>query len=249
MKKIYLLISGLLLLGISANANNSTNTYSNQDPFVFLENGVEYAVFNNGEFDFNIIPRKSANISINTHNINLSFNSGRNYQPYIQKDRQGFITRINSTPIFYDRYGKVNRIGNIAIHYNYRGMVSSIGNLNVYYNNYGVVYHRRGYINRNNINYRPRYQFYKRTPVRKTIVYKNSNKRNYKYYSKNNKKTNRSHKYYNKSKSSNNSSKYKNKSSGKTKASPQKSTKKESYRQNSNSYRRNSSSSSRYTSN
>lgn len=255
MKKLYIFLTGCLFLSLTVNANNTNNRNAHQTPFIFIENGIEYAVFNNGEFDFNIIQRPTTNINIHTRIGNLSFNTGRDYEPYIQTNRYGAIIQIERTPIFYNRYGKVNRIGSININYNYQGLVSSIGNLNIYYTNYGTVYNRRGYINRLNINYRPCYQSYKRPIRSRAVTYtrprkqKNIVNRYYNSRKHNNNYSNKKNRNYNFSKNNNNSvkkgnnkssNKYtsKNKTSANSKVKKQKRNKKESYRGNSNSYRR-----------
>ena len=245
MKKLYLFIASCFLASIAVNAANTNNRYNNQTPFIFIENGVEYAVFNNGEFDFNIIHQPKANINIRTRNINLSFNTGYNYEPYIQKDRYGAIVQIERTPIYYNRYGKVTRIGSVLINYNHHGWVSNIGNLNIYYTNHGTIYNRRGYINHHNINYKPCYFAYKRPNHRRSIVhtkpYRQNNfvREHYNYKAKEHKDNyKKKHKYSHKNNSSEkNKSKYYKKEFKK-----QTNNKKETYRGNSNSYRRTSSS-------
>ncbi|ANW95269.1 hypothetical protein AXE80_02750 [Wenyingzhuangia fucanilytica] len=236
MKTLYLFLSGCLLLSLTANATNTDYKSTSQKPFIFIENGVEYAVFSNGEFDFNIIRQPTSGVSINTRNINISFNSGYHYEPYIKKDRYGAIVQIERTPIYYNHYGKVTRIGNVNINYNYQGWVSNIGNLNIYYTSYGAVHNRRGYVNRYNINYRPCYQSYQRPVVRRTIVYnkpyRNNTvvKRSYGHSTK--KQPNR--KYSNQRGYSQNKQRENNSKELKK----QDRNKKESYRENSNSYRR-----------
>ena len=251
MKKLYLFITGCFLASISVNATNTNNKYNNQAPFIFIENGVEYAVFNNGEFDFNIIHQPKANINIRTKNINLSFNTGYNYEPYIQKDRYGTIIQIERTPIYYNLYGKVSRIGSVLINYNHQGWVSNIGNLSIYYTNYGTIYNRRGYINHHNINYKPCYFAYKRPLLRRSIVHTKPYKQNnvvrerYNYKAKEHQKNHTKHHNYSYHKDSYDKSPKKH---YQKEIKKQKQTKKENYRKNSNSHRRTSNNTSKYIS-
>ncbi|NJB82588.1 hypothetical protein [Wenyingzhuangia aestuarii] len=240
MKKLFLFFASCFLITATASA---TTTYSNDTPFVFIENGVEYAIFKNGEFDFNIINPRTSRVNINTSFVNVSFNSGRNYAPYIQRNRYGDIVRIDNTSIYYDYNGRVNRVGSVAIRYNRSGYVQAIGNLNIQYTNYGRNYVCTGSVNRINYHYKPISRHYKKpTRHHHAYVVKKTPVRHYSYNRNTTKKS--PERYY-----SSNSSKRKDKidnSSKKREFTKQKTkketTKKESssssYRKNSNSYRR-----------
>ncbi|MDO6802091.1 hypothetical protein Q4595_06495 [Wenyingzhuangia sp. 1_MG-2023] len=236
MKKLIVLFSAVVLLQFSANA--AINHYE-EKPFVFVENNVEYAVFKDGQFDFNIIP-KSNNIHINTRNINVSFNTGQNYTPYIKHNRNGEIVQIENTSIFYDYYGRVNRIGNVSINYNRYGFINNIGNLTVYYHQNGAYNRSVGYVNRYNINYRPYRTTYTRPVTKRRVVVYNkpkyypSNKYYANKYNKKNKYTSKKTKEYNSTKSSQ-------KKSAKTEYTTKDNSESSvaySKRENSNSYRR-----------
>lgn len=157
MKKPFLILIASLLIGITAMANNYNR--QNSTPFVFVENNIEYAVFSNGEFDFNMIQPQRNQVHISNRNIHLSFNSGHNYNTYIHKNQYGDIININHTPIFYDRSGRVQQIGNINIRYNRFGYIHSIGQLNINYNTNGQ-YYCTGYVNTSNRYYQPRFRSY-----------------------------------------------------------------------------------------
>lgn len=246
MKKILLFFVACFFTATVVNA--TTNTRNTYTPFIFIENNVEYAIFKNGDFDFNVLNTRNSRVSINTGVVNLSFNTGRNYSPYIETNRYGEISLINRTPIFYDYKGRVSRIGTVNINYNRFGLVSSIGSLNIIYNSNGVFNRSIGYINLRNRHYTP----YSRSYVKPKIKNKVANKRgvyraNNTYYSNNN-----SRNYSSKNKVivnnnySTNSNKYKNKKSSKGNKIKNESTKKTSSsyeisyskRSNSNSYRR-----------
>lgn len=190
MRKLFILFA-VSLFAINVTYANTKN-YNNDTPFVFVENNVEYAVFRNGDFDFNVLNNRNSNVRINTSFLNISFNTGKNYSPYIETNTYGEISQINRTPIFYDYKGRVSRIGNINVNYNRFGMVNSIGSLTVLYNNNGVFNRCVGYINSRNRNYRsnsrvythPKYRNNKVTN-RNKVVYRTTKK----YNNKSNNKT------------------------------------------------------------
>lgn len=193
-------------------ANATTNNYNNDTPFIFIENNIEYAVFRNGDFDFNILNNRNSSVRVNAGLLNISFNTGRNYSPYVETNRYGEISLINRTPIFYDYQGRVSRIGNINVNYNRLGFVSSIGNLNVLYNRNGTYNCSTGYVNIRNRNYNSYSRAYvhptsRKKIIRERVAYRTTNKYNNRnrgvnYYHKN--KTNsKSNNYRTASKSSN----------------------------------------------
>ena len=172
MKKQFLFVIGLLFATV-ASANTSTY-YGHNKPFIFVEAGIEYAVFKDGQFDFNIIrPQSSVSVNINTGPINFSFNSGHNYDAFVQYDDYGAVVQIERTPIYYDYYGRVNRIGNIQLHYNNFGYADRIGRLNIFYNTNGIFDHCSGYVNSVSINYgyRPHHRYYRVPVVEHCVVY------------------------------------------------------------------------------
>ena len=189
MKKL-LILAGLIFSGLTALAI-TTNTTENVDTvtsingygnsFIFVESDIEFSVFRDGQFDFNILRNKSnVNVAIGTPNINFSFNSGYNYNPYVQYDEYGAIIQIENVIIDYDYYGRIIRAGNINIHYNNFGYVSRVGGLYVNYNRYNVFSHCTGFINTYNRNYiyRPWHDYY-RIPSRNYCVVYNRPYRQY----------------------------------------------------------------------
>lgn len=160
----------------------SASAYDNYNkPFVFLENGIEFAVFKDGQFDFNILnPVRNGYVNISTRNINFSFNTGHNYDAFVQYDHYGAVVQIENTTIDYNHFGRVRRIGNVLLYYNHIGLVSGIGNLHIAYNN-GYVAHCSGYVNNYNIDYafRPHHRYYRVPSANKCIVYNRPYRRNY----------------------------------------------------------------------
>jgi len=200
----FLLVSLGALASNSSNSNSTTlspyiNNYGNS--FTFVESGVTFSVFQNGEFDFYINPRSGFNASYQGNGINISYNSGYNYDAYVQYDDFGAIIQIENIPIYYDYYGRVERVGNININYN-NGRLARLGGLRVYYDNYGSYSHYSGYINIYNRNYvyHPYHNYFVRPLLDFRIIsykpYRNHYKVNrYRYYNDHSR-----NKYYNNNK-------------------------------------------------
>lgn len=170
MRKLFFILSALLFISTNTNASNYIKNSHFNTPFIFVENNVEYAIFKNGEFDFNILNnryRQRGRIG----NVDISFNTGCNYNTYIERNSFGDITRINNTSIEYNYNGKVNRIGSIFMNYNRYGYVNTIGNLYINYDYSRSNYSCSGYINNTNRQYISRYHHYER-PTRHHHLYK-----------------------------------------------------------------------------
>ena len=202
--KIILLVMLLSIsIGMQASIKNATHTKyttSYNKHFTFTEQGISFAIFQNGEFDFYINPRNSISFSGNV--VDITFNSGYNYNAYVQYDDFGAVIQIENVPIYYDYYGRVSRIGNVPIYYrNYRAI--RIGNLYIHYNRYGRYNHCTGYVNHYNRYNTQRlyYNYFTRPLFEFSIVsykpYRNKYRpTRYKYY-KNNGNNNKRYTRYN----------------------------------------------------
>ncbi|AUS06662.1 hypothetical protein [Pseudotamlana carrageenivorans] len=166
---ILLLIFFVFTLNITkTHASNdiTTNSYNYAHygkSFIFSVNQVEFSVFPDGQFDFNLLRNNSSvNISINTGNTSISFNSGYNYNSYVQYDEYGAIIQIENIPIYYDDFGRIIGAGSTNISYNNLGFVSRVGGLNIFYNNHNQFIHTSGFINIYNRGYiyRPWHRYY-----------------------------------------------------------------------------------------
>lgn len=160
----------------SVNSNTATTSYTNyNDSFIFIEGGVEFAVYPNGEFDFYFNPdfRRGNSGHFSSPNVNISYNSGYNYEPYIQYDDYGAVIQIENVPIYYDYYGRIIQAGDIFMRYNNFGRLARVGNLHVHYNNHHHITHYSGYINPYNRRYvyRPWHDYYRRPNVNVSIVF------------------------------------------------------------------------------
>ena len=180
MRKLFLTLVTLTLFG-SAFASVVSNHSRTSNSFVFNEQGIEFAIFNDGQFDFNVLRQRQNFFQFSNHNgINISFNSGYNYSAYVQYDHYGAVIQIENTPVFYDYYGRISQAGSIHIRYDYRGRVAWIGNMQINYDRYnnsrGI-----GYINRQHRYYTPSpwYSYYSVPNVQYCVLFKTPYRRNY----------------------------------------------------------------------
>jgi hypothetical protein len=133
MKKGILLLAGLLFLVVNAEAKSTphpeesigvVNRYYNS--VSFMEKGIQFDVFLNGDFDFEVARRN--------YKYNKRRNSYRNIR--ISRDFKGRINRVGNVWIRYDIRGNVRKIGSVYMRYK-RGRLSKVGNLKVVYNRWG----------------------------------------------------------------------------------------------------------------
>lgn len=174
MKKLSILIS-FLFCGIVtvANTNLHPKSHTYSSAIIFTEQHIDFAIYPDGQFDFYIQNSKpNAQLVINTPHVNISFNSGYNYNPYIQYDDFGAVIQIENVPVFYDYYGRVSRIGNIFIDYNL-GRLQRVGNMYLVYNPAGIFMGYQGYINPYNRTYvyKPQHKHFRKPPAQHRIVY------------------------------------------------------------------------------
>jgi hypothetical protein len=180
MKKLGTLIAVFLLIGAAAFATTTTKAgthfydrgYGNS--FIFVEQGVEFAVFPDGQFDFNV-DRYGPNFSAYADfgGVSISYNSGYSYDAYVQYDDFGAVIQIENVPIYYDYYGRIIQAGNIHIRYNHFGQVIRVGGLHVHYNRYNRFSHYSGFINTHNryYVYKPWHRYYAVPAVTSCVVY------------------------------------------------------------------------------
>jgi len=178
MKKFLFLFAGIVLTGLTVTATNFAKGYGNS--FIFVEQGVEFAVFPDGQFDFNVDsygPNFGA--QANFGNVSISFNTGYNYNAYVQYDDYGAVVQIENVPIYYDYYGRISRAGNVYIRYNSYGYVSRVGGLYIHYNRYNRYSHYTGFINIFNRHYvyRPWHTYYAIPSYNYCVVYNRTYRR------------------------------------------------------------------------
>ncbi len=181
MRNLVLLFSALILStsGVMANSTNEDkvairNAYNYNDSFIFLENGITFSVYPDGEFDFYI------DNYVEGRRDGVTFNSGYDYSPYAQYDDYGAVIQVENVPIFYDYYGRVTQIGDVDIAYRH-GRVFRMGGMYVYYNNHGIYDYHTGYINTYNryYVYSPFHAFFARPLLGFSLVFNRPYRRYY----------------------------------------------------------------------
>jgi len=126
MKKGILFLLGFFMMVSSVEASVGNNfpdrfgfTYSYDNSVNFVERGIEFFVFTNGDFDFDT--------------------RFRNRGVRIDRNFNGQIRRVGNVFINYDRFGNVTRIGNVFINYR-RGRLHRVGDLRVRYDRWGYPF-------------------------------------------------------------------------------------------------------------
>lgn len=179
MKNLKTMLFFFLAIGITANAK-TTNAPENENynrydgnAYIFVEGSVEFSVFPDGQFDFVYVgPQNGTEVVISTPNVNVSFNSGHDYEAYVQYDDYGAIIQVEDVPVFYDEYGRIAQAGTVDISYQNRRLVR-VGGLHINYNNYGHYAFTTGFINPFNRIYvfRPWHTYYVRPIYSNCIVW------------------------------------------------------------------------------
>lgn len=160
MKNITLLVAGLLLTGSLASATETKIAsvvayhtpvdFRNAEPIVFMERGIEFMVFPNGDMDFNTQPtaggssyyRRAPEGRRNETYGAASANGGVR----VEHDYNGKVRRVGNVYINYDYDGRVKRIGSVYMSYN-RFALTQIGMLSLIYDRNGRIIDTRGYVN------------------------------------------------------------------------------------------------------
>lgn len=151
-KEITLVVASIFLAGSMAYASEnpvfSDNKgevyakhkvdYRDAEPIRFMERGIEFYVFPNGDFDFNTRPEdahadggyyfkaagKRATVTVERRPVN--------YGVRIEHDAFGRVRRVGNTFINYDAFDRVNRIGTVYMKYN-SFAITQIGGLRIVY--------------------------------------------------------------------------------------------------------------------
>ena len=176
MKKLIIVFVAIISTSLSPLAFAATEStaviYSNnQETFTFIENGITFSIFENGEFDFYLNSRNGINANVGLGAVSISYNSGYDYEAYVQYDDYGAIVQIENLPIYYDSYGRISRAGDIRVRYNGQRL-ARVGGLYVHYNNFGLYSHYTGFVNVYNRNYvfNPYHNFFVRPFFNRCIV-------------------------------------------------------------------------------
>lgn len=166
MKKITLLVATVLLVGNVVNATEERTRFSFEEPISFVERGVEFFVFPNGDFDFNTRPQDSEGDyfykTAGKRGAKASTARGPvNYGTRIEHDSFGRVRRVGNTFINYDNRDRVSRIGSVYMRYN-RYALTQIGGMRIVYNRRGDIvdmigsikgFRNQGYVYHNHYDY------------------------------------------------------------------------------------------------
>ena len=173
MRKITLVLATLLLGVTFATALEQVSELNSKDlrnskryrftqPILFVERGVEFLIFPNGEFDFNTnanyansgdyyrkstTRRGSINATFGAPGVRNNFNRSRGVR--ITHDRIGRVRSVGNVFINYDYQGRVKRIGSVYMTYRF-GQLKQVGGLHIQYNRWGEMVNIRGHVNRSN---------------------------------------------------------------------------------------------------
>ncbi len=148
--------------------------------FIFTEGDVTFSVFPDGEFDFYLNGQVGFQ-AVGFHGQGaITFNSGFNYNPYVQYDDFGAVIQIAHLPVFYDYYGRVRRIGNVHMAYR-NGRLYRLGGMRIFYNGFGYYDYHLGYINPLNrvYVYQPFHRYFVRPAAGFCMVYPQPYRRYY----------------------------------------------------------------------
>ncbi|MCR5862720.1 hypothetical protein LRS05_11455 [Flavobacterium sp. J372] len=166
MKKITLLVAGLLMNGSLAIASESTifsggNTnvfapvdYRNAEPVIFMERGIEFMVFLDGQMDFNTVPGTTGGSYYRgpSRTANATYGVAGSQGVRVEHDYRGRVRRVGNVYINYDAFDRVKRIGSVYMSYN-RFALSQIGGMTFAYNRNGMVTGVHGFVNNPNRSY------------------------------------------------------------------------------------------------
>lgn len=157
MKKITFLVAAILLVGNAVKASELNFTgdenrtrFDFNEPISFMERGIEFFVFPNGDFDFNTRPddsegdyyfrgagKKGGGRVNNDRPVNIG--------TLIEHDSFGRVRRVGNTFINYDTRDRVSRIGSVYMRYN-RFALTQIGGMCILYDRFGEITDRIGQV-------------------------------------------------------------------------------------------------------
>ncbi len=164
MKKITLLVASIFLLGGgAANAaakiafsaeTKSPVDFRNPEPIVFIERGIEFFIFPDGQLDFNTRPSKGGEQYYKTNSrgdVNRTygapkFHKNKNYGVKVAHDNMGRVRQVGNVFINYDSNDRVKRVGSFYMTYN-RYVLEQVGGLQIMYNRRGQIVDTVGNVN------------------------------------------------------------------------------------------------------
>jgi hypothetical protein len=139
-------------------------------PIQFTERGVEFLIFPDGTFDFNMhidnnhydngnaneyyrksnTKRRSINTTYGAPGTRVQYSAPRSRGTIITHDANGKVRRIGNVFVNYNRSGQVKRLGSVYMQYNRKGILTQVGGLKLKYDRRGRLIRTIGQVNFNN---------------------------------------------------------------------------------------------------
>lgn len=124
--------------GVKTDSKKGYYNYSNTKPIQFVEKGIKFYIFPNGDVDFNTHSRTRYSTRYTYRNGSRYNRRTLKHRVHISRDYYGRVKRVGNVFINYNRYGKVSRVGSVFIDYHHRKM-TNVGGLYIKYNRFGQV--------------------------------------------------------------------------------------------------------------
>jgi hypothetical protein len=145
MKKGLIIMTSMLMMVSTLGAMESTkpghkvvdftlDRYNNQS-IEFVERGIKFYIFLDGQFDFNTAP--TAQVDYIYRNGKRTVRHGSRRGVRIERDWEGRIRRVGNVFISYTWDDRIKRIGTVFVKYRHDRM-DKVGNLKIVYGRYGV---------------------------------------------------------------------------------------------------------------
>ncbi len=142
MKKFTFIVALSLLFANSIFAKNASHDFDPNQPVQFVERGIAFYVFADGQFDFNTQPSRGEVIfKHGRRNLNITFGAPNQFSEggvRIEHDNFGRVRRIGNVFVNYDQFDRIKRIGSVYMSYN-RFALAQVGGLQLIYNRFGEI--------------------------------------------------------------------------------------------------------------
>ena len=107
---------------------------------MFIERGIEFFIFPDGQLDFNTRPSKGGEQYYQTNSrgdVNRTygapkFHKNKNYGVKVAHDNMGRVRQVGNVFINYDSNDRVKRVGSVYMTYN-RYVLEQVGGLQIMY--------------------------------------------------------------------------------------------------------------------
>ncbi|WP_073368002.1 hypothetical protein [Flavobacterium fluvii] len=141
-------MGGIVANAADRNGRRSPVDFRNADPIVFMERGVEFYIFADGQLDFNTHPSNGdVHYKSNRRNVEKrSYGTRENYGVKVDRDYAGRVRRVGNVMINYDANNRVKRVGSVYMAYN-RYALTQVGGLQIIYNHRGQIVDFVGAVN------------------------------------------------------------------------------------------------------